>query len=564
MTQNRNRVFFAILIAMLLLIAWSNRFIQDDAFISFQYARNLADGRGLVWNRSERVDGYTNFLWTVLMAIPIKLGWSPIEFSMRAGLVCLLGVLIIAWRLSARCLLTRGQSMIMLLVLGTNYSFSAWATGGIGTMMQTLVATALVLAAAKIVEGPWPPRDAGLILVSLLAAIGLLVRLDTAVFVAVAGAAVLMTIVRRSAGSVERAKRIFWLIAPAASIVFGWLAWKLSFYGTIFPNTFYARVGMMASLKYGLFYVYIFFFSYWLIWLPFVMLPAVPRVITGRPALRLVAISAAMWLLYAIFIGGDFMEFRLIVPAMPMIAILIVWTLFQFIEQSSIRKALLLITLAGTLHHAMTFDGFAGVKRIEVESVKELAGHVSPQGVDWIRIGMRLGHWFGRDPVVIATTAAGAIPYYSRLETVDMLGLSDAEIARHGIVFGNRPGPRRFPTLDYLIGRKVNLVLGDPRVVTREQMLKPGERIDLKKFWLLDAAPDRLPKAARIVYIPLGDEKKGAVKYLEVLYLVPNATIDRRIQAENWTTRLIGQAASVPTGISTHVRTLTNACGGVA
>lgn len=536
MNQNRKHVFFFFLIAALLLMAWSNRFIQDTAFISFQYARNLAEGRGLVWNQSERVEGYTNSLWTVLMAVPIKLGWSPIEFSMRVGMLCLLGVLLIAWRLSGRCLLTRGQSMLMLLVLGTNYSFSAWATGGLETMLQTLIATGLIFAAARIIEGPWPPRDAELILVSLLAALGLLVRLDTAVFVAVAGAALLITIGRRSAGPVERARRIFWLIGPAALIVIAWLAWKLWFYGTILPNTFYAKVGMKASLKYGLFYVYLFLFSYWLIWLPFVMLPALPRVITGRPALRLVAISAAAWLSYVILVGGDFMEFRFIVPAIPLIAILIVWTLFQYIEQPSMRKALLLIVFAGTIHHELTFDGYAGVKRIEVESVKELADHMSPEGVDWARIGMRLGHLFGREHVVIATTAAGAIPYYSRLETVDMLGLSDAEIARHEIMFSNRPGRRRFPTLDYLIGRKVNLVLGDPRVVTREQMLKPGERVDLKKFWLLDATPDRLPPTARIVYIPLGDEKKGAVKYLETLYLVPNPAIDQRIQSENWLT----------------------------
>lgn len=539
MIQNRKHLIFFILIAALLLMAWADRFIQDDAFISFQYARNLAEGRGLVWNQSERVEGYTNFLWTVLMAVPLKLGWDPVEFSMRVGMGCLLGVLFLTWRLSARCLLTRGQSMLMLLVLGTNGSFSAWATGGLETMLQTLIATGLVFGAAKIVEGAWPPRGAALVLLSLLAACGLLVRLDTAVFVAVAGAAVLLTIARRPSRPIERVGRIALLVGPAALIVGAWLAWKYAYYGAILPNTFYAKVGMKASLKYGLFYVYIFFLSYWLVWLPFLMLPATARVITGRPALRLVAVAAAAWLLYVIFVGGDFMEFRFIVPAIPLLAILVVWTLFQFVEQPAVRKGLLLVMFAGTIHHALTFDGYAGVKRIEVESVRELASHVSPAGVDWITIGRRLGHLFGRDRVVIATTAAGAIPYYSRLETVDMLGLNDPEIARRGIVFGNRPGHRRFPTLAYLIARKVNLVLGDPRVVTREQMLKPGDVVDLKKFWLLDAAPGRLPRTARIVYIPLGDAKKGAVKYLEAVNLVPNAAVDRRIQNDKWETRLL-------------------------
>src|SRR5262245_14911733 len=39
----------------------------DDAFISFRYARNLANGNGLVFNPGERVEGYTNFLWTVVL-----------------------------------------------------------------------------------------------------------------------------------------------------------------------------------------------------------------------------------------------------------------------------------------------------------------------------------------------------------------------------------------------------------------------------------------------------------------------------------------------------------------
>ena len=37
------------------ILAVLRRFIQDDAYISFRYARNLADGLGLVWNAGEYV-----------------------------------------------------------------------------------------------------------------------------------------------------------------------------------------------------------------------------------------------------------------------------------------------------------------------------------------------------------------------------------------------------------------------------------------------------------------------------------------------------------------------------
>jgi arabinofuranosyltransferase len=44
-------------------------YLGDDAMISMRYAHNLADGIGLVWNPGERVEGYTNFLWTMYMAV---------------------------------------------------------------------------------------------------------------------------------------------------------------------------------------------------------------------------------------------------------------------------------------------------------------------------------------------------------------------------------------------------------------------------------------------------------------------------------------------------------------
>ncbi|HEY8492230.1 MAG TPA: hypothetical protein VIO14_14715, partial [Dehalococcoidia bacterium] len=41
----------------------------DDAFITYTFARNLAEGHGFVWSQDgERLYGPTTFLWTVLLA----------------------------------------------------------------------------------------------------------------------------------------------------------------------------------------------------------------------------------------------------------------------------------------------------------------------------------------------------------------------------------------------------------------------------------------------------------------------------------------------------------------
>jgi len=76
------KTHFKFILLLLLLglafMAWSNRFIQDDAFISFRYADNFVQGNGLVWNPGEKVEGYTNFLWTILISIPLYLIVSSI------------------------------------------------------------------------------------------------------------------------------------------------------------------------------------------------------------------------------------------------------------------------------------------------------------------------------------------------------------------------------------------------------------------------------------------------------------------------------------------------------
>ena len=72
-------VLVLLLVAAAALIAHSLvfNFVTDDAFISFVYSRNLVEHGQLVFNLGERVEGYTNFLWTLWMAALLKLGMLP-------------------------------------------------------------------------------------------------------------------------------------------------------------------------------------------------------------------------------------------------------------------------------------------------------------------------------------------------------------------------------------------------------------------------------------------------------------------------------------------------------
>jgi arabinofuranosyltransferase len=127
------------------MVAWYFRFIQDDAFISFRYADNFARGNGLVWNLAEFVEGYTNFLWTILIAVGLFLHLDPIIFSKVSGIV------LYAITSTLFCLLTHGNYLrdidviAGMIIIGTSFTMVAYATGGLETQSATMLLLSLFL-----------------------------------------------------------------------------------------------------------------------------------------------------------------------------------------------------------------------------------------------------------------------------------------------------------------------------------------------------------------------------------------------------------------------------------
>jgi hypothetical protein len=62
-------LFFAAVILRAMTVFYT-RFLYDDAFITFQYAHNLARGYGLVFQAGEKVLGTTSPLYAVILAVP--------------------------------------------------------------------------------------------------------------------------------------------------------------------------------------------------------------------------------------------------------------------------------------------------------------------------------------------------------------------------------------------------------------------------------------------------------------------------------------------------------------
>ena len=74
--RNKTLLAFLLLSEVWLLVGslWVWWWTVEDAFIGYRYAQNLARGAGLVLNKCERDEGYSNFLWLLLLAGAVAIG----------------------------------------------------------------------------------------------------------------------------------------------------------------------------------------------------------------------------------------------------------------------------------------------------------------------------------------------------------------------------------------------------------------------------------------------------------------------------------------------------------
>lgn len=540
--ERRSGPLAGLLIAGLLLLAYSNRFIQDDAFISFRYALNLAGGAGFVWNPGERVEGYSNFLWTLLVAAGMKLGAEPAAFTLPLGLALFGASLLLAWRLGIESGLGAVGALIALLLAGTNFTFSSYATGGLETPLVTALFLAACVVAALAMNGGLD-RERGLLLLSALATAGLLTRMDAVILFT---GPVLTVFVAGPSPGPGRRRRIAADLARLAVIpgvvVVGWLAWKYSYYGDIFPRAFYLKAVNASSMERGLRYFYAFIVSYNLAPFLFFCIFFFGAIFRREHRVQFMLFATALfWCAYVLKLGGDFMEFRMMAPLVPVMMILLIWLLFGCAPKMWLRVAGVLLILGGSVHHAATFSYD---RETGVEPVGMLSGHLFSPGENWVGIGKALAAAFGpSDSVVIATTAAGAIPYYAGLPAVDMLGLNEPAAAGafgenlegtvgedgadaapfQGVFVSYVPGHQRVLPYEYLVRRGVNLVISHP-IVTRV-----GEEPGVRPLLPVSGPPHL---SAMVISMPIG----GGYQ-VEMLYVRPNAAVDSALARRRWPAR---------------------------
>ena len=245
--------------------------------------------------------------------------------------------------------------------------------------------------------------------------------------------------------------------------------------------------------------------------------------------LRAAIVGVVAWGMYVVVIGGDFMEYRLFVPVLPLGVVVAAWLL-----HSSGEKAVWVMTAASVVSSALCYLRLSNAQALDdaglVETVRGLDAHLTEHDQDWPEVGRGLRRALACDrDVTIAVMAAGAIPYYSDLRTVDMLGLSDPWVARHGISYGSRAGHRRGATLAYLVSKRVNIVLHPWRRSDPERLWFDYTRPAVVARYVPMSPVEDLPLDASTIEIPIAKDRK-----LRALYLVRDPKNDACIAAGDW------------------------------
>lgn len=287
----------------------------DDAFITFRYARNLADGNGLVFNLGERVEGATSLSWTLLLAFveTLRLPVEPAAFVLGVSFALL--ALREAYLLGRGLGASAGACLAAVALVAVHGRFWLVAANGLeGGLFAFLV----VLVARKTIE------EADTRLIGVFLGLLFMTRPESLVLLPIVAGYQLLG-ASGSGDSTKARTRAVTLSVATLAVVGAVTIWRLGYYGALLPNSVAAKSAvsagtetLLANLVSGLSYTVRFEIAH----APLILGAAIALVL--RPANRalwfclLVVVSE----LPAVFVnGGDWMpHYRLLTVFAPVLA----------------------------------------------------------------------------------------------------------------------------------------------------------------------------------------------------------------------------------------------------
>jgi arabinofuranosyltransferase len=387
-------------------------FTQDDAYISYRYAENALRGHGLVFNEGERVEGYTNFFWVILLLGAGRLGIGFDSAAKALGLISALGLIVLAaiWVRAAWRKMHWGPGVYpaaaAAVLVGCNGSLAYWAVSGLETAWFAFFLTLSVWL--------WLRRS---YLIIATVAIATLSRPEGGMIFG------LLFLAEWVWG--DGPKRALALLTGTVLLLIPFGVFKLAYYGSLLPNPFYAKTGFSAEyIASGLDYTWLYLRQYGAYGLLAILTVVALFVLPRRWR-----IIPAIWLIYTLYItviGGDVLKVHrffvpITVPLAVSVAIAFGYLMKRYLlrEPSPYPAAALLLVLA-LVTFMLPRDSIKLFRTYEVGLIQKMT-----------IVGNKLRSTDNRRFSLAASTI-GKISYdLIGHRVIDMLGLTDTTIARH-------------------------------------------------------------------------------------------------------------------------------------
>ena len=417
----------------------NNRYfvLFDDAMISMRYAKNLADGYGLVWNPGEvAVEGYTNPLWVIFMAFFHQFSIAAPKISLTiqiSGAVFLLTNLIFVKKIAEKISDKLVVPLLAVLMTAFYTPLNNWGLQG-----MEVSALVLLLSAAtwKLLDdllndrfSPWP---------YLLLGFSTLVRIDMAVSYLVLWGYAFLFIPK------YRRLHLIWGLSSLLFFIAIQTLFRLWYYGEPLPNTYYLKVGgisLIQRIKRGILVLYRFLWDMnWVLsLLPFAFV-ALRRDRRGI----LLALLVLGQITYSVYVGGDAWEHkgganRYIAVALPLFFILFPYALDALIQAVSETLENVKFPISSTLLTNLTLIAISLVSLANFNFIQQDFRYLErwllirpPIFIEANKEAVRIAQAVDKittPQAQIAVVTAGAIPYFAERPALDLLGKNDAYIA---------------------------------------------------------------------------------------------------------------------------------------
>ena len=331
--RNPGPTVLVVCLIPLVTVAFSGeKWVTDDAYISYRYAYNLVEGRGLVFNTDEYVEGFTNLLWTLIMAVPEALGLPPHLFAALLGLTLGIAAMIGTWHICRQIRISSWAAITALVVLGLYPDFWVSLVNGLEGGLVAFLVVCIVylvlsgrLAYASFCGGLLFMTRPDSVLVIPICLLYLLVASEDRI------------LPLRRPITPQPVRDILTLLIPWITLLVAITLWRFTYYGSWVPNSVIAKsLATTASWDYfveiaknnvkeGVLYGLGFLAAALPLALGSVLAPIVGR---RRPAIWLCLAIVAAPTPFVLANAGDWMpNYRLFAVYAPLMAVLLGATL---------------------------------------------------------------------------------------------------------------------------------------------------------------------------------------------------------------------------------------------